>query len=152
MMPGIVRVTNAGAGMRHGAGGHGALLQHVQRGDAGVVLANAGVVRTPPRAEPRARTRPNSPELAPPCEADTTYIPESCCVTLVIESITITRPPDPLAISAFNVAFPLGWAGPVSAGELAAPGRFEKLGFPHLAALQGDLQAVQPRLVGHQAA
>src|SRR4249919_2528947 len=45
----------------------------------------------------------NSPELVPPWEAHTMMAPLSSGVTLVIESISITRPPLPFATSVFSI-------------------------------------------------
>src|SRR5215831_21292028 len=47
----------------------------------------------------------NSPELVPPCDAHTTIAPSSSRVTLVIESMTITRPLRPFATSFLSIMF-----------------------------------------------
>ena len=55
----------------------------------------------------KGTSRANSPELAPPCEADTTFAPASSGVTFVMESMITTRPFSELTTVAFNmVAIP----------------------------------------------
>ncbi len=45
----------------------------------------------------------NSPELVPPCDAQTTIAPLSAGATLVIESMMITAPPGPRSTSFFSM-------------------------------------------------
>jgi hypothetical protein len=44
VLPHVPRIADAGGRVRHRAGGDAARVEHPQRGDAGVVLADAGIV------------------------------------------------------------------------------------------------------------
>jgi hypothetical protein len=81
--------------------GHGLRLQHVEGGDAGVVLAAPASSKN---TAFRGTSSANSPELAPPWEAETTMAPASAGVTLVIESMMTMLPPAPRPTSFFSIS------------------------------------------------